>query len=77
MLLRWERIVGKLCARMAQRKLQLLLHWLQMQLAFTEGCSARLNWLSDKVRAMQHDGCRQQHGGVAGSRCMLSLRRYS
>ncbi len=47
--LRWERLFGKLCARLAQRKLQLLLHWLQTQMAFTEGCTDRAHWLSDQL----------------------------
>jgi hypothetical protein len=41
--------MGRLCARLALRKLKLLLYWLQLQLGNTEGCSARLEWLSDKV----------------------------
>lgn len=49
--LRWERLVGRLASRLADRKLQLTLFWLQMQLSFTEGCSARRNWLCEKVCA--------------------------
>lgn len=48
--LRWERLMGRVAARLASRKVQLLLYWLQMQLAFTEGCTERRNWLSEKVR---------------------------
>jgi hypothetical protein len=48
--LRWERLAGRLAAELAGRKLQLLLYWLQLQLNFTEGCSSRSNWLSGKVR---------------------------
>jgi hypothetical protein len=47
--LRWERLAGRLAAELAGRKLQLLLYWLQLQLSFTEGCSSRSNWLSGKV----------------------------
>eukprot|EP00775_Hariotina_reticulata_P002347 gene2347-2653_t len=49
--LRWERLVGRLAACKATQKADLLLCWLQMQLAFTEGCSARRNWLSSKASA--------------------------
>lgn len=52
--LRWERLAGRLAAELAGRKLQLLLYWLQLQLSFTEGCSSRSNWLSGKVRGHQH-----------------------
>jgi hypothetical protein len=47
--LRWERLVGRLAAAAAQRKTLLLLQWLQLHLAFTEGCSSRATWLSQKV----------------------------
>jgi hypothetical protein len=47
--LRWERLAGRLAAELAGRKLQLLLYWLQLQLSFTEGCSSRSSWLSGKV----------------------------
>jgi hypothetical protein len=47
--LRWERLAGRLAAELAGRKLQLLLYWLQLQLSFTEGCSSRSNWLSGRV----------------------------
>ncbi|WIA12655.1 hypothetical protein OEZ85_006305 [Tetradesmus obliquus] len=47
--LRWERLAGRLAAELAGRKLQLLLYWLQLQLSFTEGCSSRSNWLSGKA----------------------------
>lgn len=49
--LRWERLVGRLAATSAQRKALLLLQWLQLHLAFTEGCSSsgRGTWLSHKV----------------------------
>lgn len=50
--LRWERLVGRLAAAAAQRKVLLLLTWLQLHLAFTEGSSSRGNWLSHKVRNM-------------------------
>jgi hypothetical protein len=53
-ILRWERLMGRLCARLAFRKLKLLLYWLQLQLGSTEGCSARLEWLSDKVGWRHH-----------------------
>lgn len=49
-ILRWERLAGRLAAKLASRKMQLLLFWLQMQLAYTEGCDARRNWVSEKVR---------------------------
>jgi hypothetical protein len=52
--LRWERLVGRLAARIAHRKTALLLQWLQLHLAFTEGCSSRGLWLSGKV---QCSGC--------------------
>lgn len=48
-ILRWERLVGRLAASEASQKADLLLNWLQMQLAFTEGCGARRNWFSSKV----------------------------
>lgn len=47
--LRWERLVGRLAAAAAQRKALLLLQWLQLHLAFTDGCSSRGAWLSQKV----------------------------
>ncbi len=47
--LRWERLVGRLAAVAAQHKTLLLLQWLQLHLAFTEGCSSRATWLSQKV----------------------------
>lgn len=47
--LRWERLVGRLAAAAAQRKTLLLLQWLQLHLAFTEGCGSRATWLSHKV----------------------------
>lgn len=47
--LRWERLVGRLAAAAAQRKAVLLLQWLQLHLAFTDGCSSRGAWLSQKV----------------------------
>jgi len=50
--LRWERLVGRLAAAAAQRKVVLLLTWLQLHLAFTEGSSSRGNWLSHKVQNM-------------------------
>lgn len=50
-ILRWERLVGRLAAAAAQRKALLLLQWLHLHLAFTEGCSGRGNWLSAKVGA--------------------------
>jgi hypothetical protein len=45
----WERLVGRLAAAAAQRKALMLLQWLQLHLAFTEGCSSRGTWLSQKV----------------------------
>lgn len=50
-MLRWERLVGRLAAAAAQRKALLLLQWLHLHLAFTEGCSSRGTWLSPKVGA--------------------------
>ncbi|KAG2499773.1 hypothetical protein HYH03_002070 [Edaphochlamys debaryana] len=43
----WERLVGRLAARRAIQRAQLMLYWLQQELAFSEGCEDRLNWLSD------------------------------
>ncbi|KAG2489647.1 hypothetical protein HYH03_011926 [Edaphochlamys debaryana] len=43
----WERLVGRLAARRAFQRAQLMLYWLQQELAFSEGCEDRLNWLSD------------------------------
>ena len=54
--LRWERLMGRLCARLAWKKMELLLYWLQLQLSYTEGCTARLQWLSDKVRSSSSSG---------------------
>ncbi|KAG2489654.1 hypothetical protein HYH03_011932 [Edaphochlamys debaryana] len=42
----WERLVGRLAARRAFQRAQLMLYWLQQELA-GEGCEDRLNWLSD------------------------------
>jgi hypothetical protein len=46
---RWQRLAGRLLAQAAQRKLSVLLRWLQQQLMFSEACSGRVAWLSDKV----------------------------
>ncbi|KAG2489652.1 hypothetical protein HYH03_011930 [Edaphochlamys debaryana] len=43
----WERLVGRLAARRAFQRAQLMLYWLQQELAFSKGCEDRLNWLSD------------------------------
>ena len=46
----WDRLAGRLCARLAWKKISLLLHWLSGQLAFTDGTEGRINWMSGKVR---------------------------
>jgi hypothetical protein len=55
--LRWERLVGRLAAAAAQRKALLLLQWLHLHLAFTEGCNSRGTWLSPKVGGRWKRGC--------------------
>lgn len=50
-ILRWERLVGRLLACAVACKIKLTLHVLQAYLAFSEGCNARLTWLSTKVLA--------------------------
>lgn len=68
MVLRWERLVGRLAAAAAQRKTLLLLQWLQLHLAFTEGCSSRATWLSQKVGG---------DGGACGDACVYVVQRSS
>jgi hypothetical protein len=46
---RWQRLAARLLAGAARRKLSVLLRWLQLQLMFSEACSGRVAWLSDKV----------------------------
>lgn len=53
-MLRWERLAGRLAARLAERKLQLVLYWMQLQLSFTEGVGSRMVWLSNKVGSDRH-----------------------
>lgn len=48
-LARWQRLMGRLLARCARAKLGSLLRWVQLQLMFSEECTSRLGWLSDKV----------------------------
>ncbi|GLI69285.1 hypothetical protein VaNZ11_013868, partial [Volvox africanus] len=43
----WERLVGRLAARLAHKRVKRLLFWVQQELAFSEGCEDRMNWLSD------------------------------
>lgn len=68
--LRWERLVGRLAAAAAQRKALMLLQWLQLHLAFTEGCSSRGMWLSQKVACVL---CSVSHLHTAGAQHKSSL----
>ncbi|GIL86774.1 hypothetical protein Vretifemale_15008, partial [Volvox reticuliferus] len=43
----WERLVGRLAARLAHKRVKRLLFWVQQELAFSEGCEDRVSWLSD------------------------------
>jgi len=74
-MLRWERLVGRLCARLAQKRLQLLLFWVHLQLAFTEGCSTRMVWLSDKVRGQRVSSCALGKTGqvTPGDSCLINF----
>lgn len=46
---RWERLVGRCCAAIAWKRVQLLLYWVHQSLLFSEGCEERGTWLSEKV----------------------------
>jgi hypothetical protein len=59
-ILRWERLVGRLAARIAQRKAALLLQWLQLHAAFADGCRSRRTWLSERVGGWECMGRRRR-----------------
>ncbi|GAX79741.1 hypothetical protein CEUSTIGMA_g7182.t1 [Chlamydomonas eustigma] len=44
----WERLMGRLCARLAWKKISLMLSWINSQLAFTQGVDGRSAWLTAK-----------------------------
>ncbi|KAF5835922.1 hypothetical protein DUNSADRAFT_6679 [Dunaliella salina] len=47
---RWEHLVGRLCARLAWRKVRMMLHWLHNMLAFSGGTTGgRLGWLEEQI----------------------------
>lgn len=45
----WDTVARSLAASSARGKIRVILHWLQAMLAFSEGCSARMQWMSAKV----------------------------
>ncbi|KAG1655431.1 hypothetical protein FOA52_004106 [Chlamydomonas sp. UWO 241] len=61
----WESLMGRLVARVAWKRVTLLLHWLNSSMAFGEGASTQLRWLGDGVvehgkgakRAWTHEDC--------------------
>lgn len=67
----WQRLVGRLAARRAYKRLRLLLYWLQQELAFSEGCEERINWMSEAVRARARGG-----GGVHLSTLGIDVRQW-
>lgn len=46
---RWERLMLLLSAKLAWKKIKLLLYWLQTQLMFTHGMPECMNWLTNNV----------------------------
>ncbi|GLC69874.1 hypothetical protein PLESTF_000890300 [Pleodorina starrii] len=44
----WERLVGRLAARLAHKRLKRLLYWVAQELAFSEGCEERVKWVSEE-----------------------------
>ena len=46
----WDRLAGRLCARLAWKKIGLMLNWLNGQLSFSDGIEGRTNWVSGRVR---------------------------
>ena len=45
----WDRLVGRMCARLAWKKIGLMLNWLNGQLSFSDGIEGRTNWVSGRV----------------------------
>ncbi|EFJ48512.1 hypothetical protein VOLCADRAFT_117550 [Volvox carteri f. nagariensis] len=45
----WERLAGRLAARLAYKRLRRMLYWVHQELAFSEGCENRIHWLSEAL----------------------------
>ena len=52
----WDRLVGRMCARLAWKKIGLMLNWLNGQLSFSDGVEGRANWVSGRVRDENNKG---------------------
>lgn len=64
---RWERLMGRLCARLAWRKTRMLLHWLHNMLAFSGGTGGgRMGWLGEQVGRGMVQGHELDGGAAAG-----------
>lgn len=75
---RWERLVGRCCAAIAWKRLQLLLYWVHQSLLFSEGCEERGSWLSEKVGGRDANICSfaEAHMALTGTLHVLAEQVY-
>eukprot|EP00955_Chlamydomonas_euryale_P085512 364101-Chlamydomonas_euryale.AAC.7 len=65
----WERLMGRLAARLAWKRTCLMLHWLSSLLSFSYGLSTRQVWRGGGGAGV---GC----GGWCGERTVLGADEY-
>lgn len=56
--------MGRLCARLAWKRVCMLLNWLNDEMAFSEGAVTRTEWLSDRVSKSTAQSIPQQCFGT-------------